>query len=424
MEHKKIFTASSRVFPIFILIIGIVVFAAIFVRNSNKVIDIENEQIIEDSAAIDLSANDYSNSALNKKNEFVINEGDTLLSILHDANIPSSQTKSIIDAFSRKFNPRKLAIGTSVEIIYEDIPKNQVLAKIVVYLNNIKRIEIFKESNDRFSAVELIVPLVQKTIRKKAFIKNNFIATAIELSVSSSSVSSMVKAFSYDVDFQRDIKSGDYMEVVLDKFDTEDGKYSHTGNVLYASLTLSGKKISIYQFIHPDGSAEFYNENAESIKKEFLRTPINAVRISSNFGMRKHPILGYSKMHKGIDFAAPIGTPILAAASGTIEMASRYASYGKYIRIKHNTTYSTAYGHASRFAPGIRVGAKVNQGQVIAYVGSTGMSDGPHLHYEVIQNGKQINPLKFKANANSAKLSGKMLEKFKQFKKKIDSIAV
>jgi len=210
----------------------------------------------------------------------------------------------------------------------------------------------------------------------------------------------------------------------VDKFYTKDGKLSHTGDILYSSLTLGDKKISIYQFVHLDGQVAYYNEKGESIKKEFLRTPINAARISSKFGMRHHPVLGYSKMHQGIDFAAPVGTPILAAGGGIIESANHnYGNYGRYVRIKHNSTYSTVYAHASRFAKGIKPGSKVVQGQVIAYVGTTGRSTGPHLHYEVLEHGKHINPLKFKFASNSEKLTGKILEQFKQNKKKIDKLA-
>ncbi len=353
--------------------------------------------------------------------EFIINDGDTLGSLLDEANINNTDSIALVDALSKKFNPRKLNIGTVITLNFdENATVAPILNSMIVSISSSKKIEVSRNTNGDFTAYEVVVPLVRQVVHKSSVIKNSFIATATELSIPSNAIMGMIRAFSYDVDFQRDIKRGDKLEVVMDKFYTEDGKLSHTGNILYSSLILGDKKISVYQFIHPDGEVAYYNEKGESIKKEFLRTPVNAAKISSKFGMRQHPVSGYTKMHKGIDFAAPVGTPILAAGSGVVEAATRFGGYGKYIRIKHNNTYSTVYGHASRFAKGIKVGSKVVQGQVIAYVGTTGVTTGPHLHYEVLESGKQINPLKFKFASNSAKLTGKALESFKENKKKID----
>lgn len=358
----------------------------------------------------------------NSKNpEFILNEGETLGSILDQANISNKDAVAIVEAFSKKYNPRKLKIGTVVEFSFDkESDGRSVFNNMVVSISNIKKISVSLNGNNEFSAYELTIPLIKQIVHHKSVIKNSIIGTAIEMAIPSNTIMSMISAFSYDVDFQRDIKNGDQLEVVVEKFYTEDGKLSHTGNILYSSLVLHNRKVSIYHFVHPDGQVSYYNEKGESIKKEFLRTPINAARISSKFGMRNHPVHGYSKMHKGVDFAAPTGTPILAAGSGVVESASVFKGYGKYVRIKHNGTYSTAYGHASRFAKGIKPGVKVSQGQVIAYVGTTGVTTGPHLHYEVLENGKQINPLKFKFASNNEKLTGKILELFKQNKKKID----
>lgn len=375
--------------------------------------------IIEHNIVAQNVQDELSNDSLNP--EFVINEGDTLSSILDEANISAPRAAAIVEAFSKKYNPRKLNIGTAIEFHFDKQNDGSVaFNNMVVNVSNVKKISVSLNSNNEFSAIELTVPLVKHVEHQYGIIKNSFISTAIGLSIPSNAIMSMIRAFSYDVDFQRDIKQGDQLEVVMEKFYTEDGKLSHTGNILYSGLTLGDKKITIYNFVHPDGEIGYYNEKGESIKKEFLRTPVNAARISSKFGMRNHPVLGYSRMHKGVDFAAPVGTPILAAGAGTIEAATRFGSYGKYIRIKHNSTYSTVYGHASRFAKGIKPGVKVTQGQVIAYVGTTGVTSGPHLHYEVLERGKQINPLKFKFASNVEKLTGKLLAQFKQNKKDID----
>lgn len=358
--------------------------------------------------------------------EFIINEGDTLGSLLEEAGINNTESKALIDAFSKKFNPRKLNIGTVIELSFEkDSLNKQILKTMLISISSSKKIEVSRDISGDFKAVEVLIPLVKQVVRKVGTIKNSFISTALELSVPANAIMGMIRAFSYDVDFQRDIKRGDKLEVIIDKFYTKDGKLSHSGDILFSSLTLKDRKISIYQFIHADGQVGYYNEKGESIKKEFLRTPINAARISSKFGMRQHPVHGYSKMHRGIDFAAPVGTPILAAGGGIVEtINSHYGGYGRYIRIKHNSTYSTVYAHASRFAKGIKPGKKVVQGQVIAYVGTSGVSTGPHLHYEVVEHGKQINPLKFKFASNTEKLSGKALEKFKQNKKKLEKYSI
>jgi murein DD-endopeptidase MepM/ murein hydrolase activator NlpD len=352
--------------------------------------------------------------------EFIITSGDTLASLLYEAGLNKNESASLIEAFSKKYNPRKLNIGNIVTLNFnENTSDTNKLVSMMVEINNTRKIEVSRNLSDNFVAKEVIIPLTRKITHTSGIIKNSLIAAALELSIPANAIMGMIRTFSYDVDFQRDIKTGNKLEVVVDKFYTPEGKLSHTGDILYASLALNDRTISIYQFIHSDGQIAYYNEKGENMKKEFLRTPINAARISSKFGMRQHPVLGYSTMHKGIDFAAPMGTPILAAGTGVIESATRLSGYGKYIRIKHNSTYSTAYAHASRFAKGIKAGTKVSQGQVIAYVGSTGIATGAHLHYEVLKNGKQINPLKFKSASNTDKLIGKELESFKRTKEKI-----
>jgi murein DD-endopeptidase MepM/ murein hydrolase activator NlpD len=220
----------------------------------------------------------------------------------------------------------------------------------------------------------------------------------------------MIHLYSYDVDFQRDIRSGDKFEMLVESFYSEDGKKVKDGNVLFSSLTLQNRSIDVYAY-KINGNVEYFDFKGNSMRKSLLRTPVNGARVSSRFGMRRHPILGYSRMHKGTDFAAPRGTPILAAGSGTITYFGRKGGYGNYVQIRHNSDYSSAYGHASRFNRKFRVGSRVKQGDVVAYVGSTGRSTGPHLHFEVLFRGRQINPSKVKATSG-IKLTGKELAKF------------
>jgi len=199
------------------------------------------------------------------------------------------------------------------------------------------------------------------------------------------------------------------------------GELVHAGQVRYALLELSGKPIRIYHYVPSDGKADFFDPRGESVRKSLLRTPIDGARLSSGFGMRQHPILGYTAMHRGVDFAAPTGTPIQAAGNGTIEMVGTNGGYGNYIRIRHTNAYATAYAHLSGFAKGLRKGNRVSQGQVIGFLGSTGSSTGPHLHYEVLSGGNQINPLSIKVAA-SRKLEGKELERYRAHLREIDAI--
>jgi murein DD-endopeptidase MepM/ murein hydrolase activator NlpD len=223
------------------------------------------------------------------------------------------------------------------------------------------------------------------------------------------------------VDFQREIQPNDKFEVLYDQYVNGAGELVHAGQIRYAMLELSGKPIRIYHYVPADGKADFFDPRGESVRKALLRTPIDGARLTSRFGMRQHPILGYTAMHRGIDFAAPTGTPIQAAGNGTVEFIGPNGGYGNYVRIKHTNAFSTAYAHLSGFAKGLRKGGRVSQGQAIGYVGSTGSSTGPHLHYEVLSGGTQINPLSIKV-ASSRKLEGKELERYKAHLREIDAL--
>ena len=202
------------------------------------------------------------------------------------------------------------------------------------------------------------------------------------------------------------------MDVLFERLETKNGEVAGHGDILFADLDLGDRDLKIYRYVDKNGHADYYNEKGESIRKALLRTPVNGARISSGFGMRNHPILGYTRMHRGVDFAAPVGTPIYAAGDGTVGYAGRKGGYGNYMRIRHNGTYASAYAHISRFASGMSEGHKVKQGQIVAYVGQTGMATGPHLHYEILVNGEQVNPANVKFKTGGA-LQGKELAAFR-----------
>jgi murein DD-endopeptidase MepM/ murein hydrolase activator NlpD len=230
----------------------------------------------------------------------------------------------------------------------------------------------------------------------------------------------VVNAYAYDVDFQRDIQPGDTFEIMYDMKVDGDGRVFSKGTVSYAALTTGGRRLALYQYLDKSGDSDYFDAQGRSLKKNLMITPIEGARISSGFGRRRHPILGYSRMHKGLDFAASSGTPIMASGDGVIESASYRSDYGNVVRLRHSGNYSTLYAHMRRFAQGMRPGVRVKQGQVIGYVGSTGLSTGPHLHYEVLHHGRNLNPGSIKSQPNRI-LQGPELERFMTAKAELET---
>ena len=228
----------------------------------------------------------------------------------------------------------------------------------------------------------------------------------------------LIHLYSFDVDFQRDIQPGDHFEVLFEAHYGEDGELAKYGNIRYAKLHVRNKDLPLYRFRMADGKVDYFNDQGHSVRKALMKMPVDGARLTSRFGVRRHPILGYNKMHRGIDFGARAGTPVMAAGSGTVEFAGRNGGYGRYLRIRHNGRYKTAYAHLKAFRRGIRRGKRVTQGQIVAYVGSTGRSTGPHLHYEILVDGRRINPLRLKL-PTGRKLKGSELAKFSDTRKRI-----
>ena len=350
-----------------------------------------------------------------------VQKGDTLMSVLADAGIKLDEAHAAIVALSDVFSPRQLMVGQPIKLTLapsdqsesaDDSGQPQLqLVSLSLQPSVAKNVELTRQIDGAFTAQSTDVPLERHTTRVAGSIQSSLFEAGQSDGVPIEVMSEIIHAFSYDVDFQRDIQPGDSYEILYDRYEDADGNLAKTGNILYASLVLSGKKLALYRFTTSDGRTEWFNPKGDSVRKALLRTPIDGAKITSGFGMRMHPILGYSLMHKGVDFGAPIGTPIYAAGDGTIQIIGPASGYGNYIRIKHTATYGTAYGHISRFAAGLRVGSRVRQGQVIAYVGMTGRATGPHLHFEVIKDGKQINPTSIKLPSGE-KLQGKELKSF------------
>lgn len=353
-----------------------------------------------------------------------VQRGDTLISMLGDIGISMDDARAVVDSIRPIYNPRSLTAGLNISVDLDKEPDdtgNPVLARLSIPLSNIASVEVKpvpSSEKGRYDARKVELPVENKLVRSGGTIDSSLYETGVKSGIPPALLSELITAYSYDVDFQRDIRQGDALDVLFERTQTMDGEATGYGKVLFADLNLRSNSIKIYRYVDKSGDADYYNENGESMRKALLRTPVNGARITSRFGKRTHPILGYTKMHRGVDFGAPTGTPIYAAGDGIVEYAGNKGGYGNYVRIRHNGTYKTAYGHISRFAKGLSSGKKVKQGQIIAYVGSTGMATGPHLHYEVLQNNAQVNPAGVKFKTGTV-LKGKELLAFKQ---KVDNI--
>ncbi|GAB4374140.1 MAG: hypothetical protein Kow00114_36490 [Kiloniellaceae bacterium] len=323
--------------------------------------------------------------------------GDTLMKLLLEAGAEPPQAHQAITAMEPVYSPRRLMPGQELKIAFADQGDGALgdLLSISFRPSRERDIEVSRSTGtEDFYAESIDRPVARQLAYAEGSIDSNLSVAAGERNVPGMVLAEAIRAFSYDVDFQREIQKGDAFEFLYEIYVDEEGDLVRTGDLLFAAMTLSGSRTELYYYERADGSADFYTAEGKSVRRSLMRTPIDGARLSSGFGMRKHPVLGYSRMHRGTDFAAPSGTPIYAAGNGVVEFAGRKGGYGKYVRIRHGSSYQTAYAHMKAFAKGVTKGARVKQGQVIGYVGTTGQSTGPHLHYEVMLNGKQVNPLK------------------------------
>ena len=407
-----------------ILVSFLLIFSIVFFVTSNLI----NKKAVENSANLKeiANSNEFSNltrfllskiSSPYTEINYEIKSNDTVEKILRNFNIKEKDIKDI----SVKLKQKRLAqiySGRKLNLITKKLENGTSTVINLVYpINNTTSIEIRKIQND-FSISENILQLYKKEVVIKNEIKNNLYSSAMESGVEPNIIVEFARIFGFEVDFQRDIRKGDWFEIMYEKFEDDNNKVRDTGKIIYASMYVNGEEINLYNFKF-NNEEEYYDIKGKSITKSLMKTPINGARLSSSFGMRKHPILGYNKMHKGTDFAAPSGTPIMASGSGTVTRARWCGGGGNCVKIKHNSTYETIYAHMKAFAKGIKEGRKVKQGQIIGYVGSTGLSTGPHLHYEVIVNGKKVNSQKLKLPSGKI-LKGEERKQFELDRIKID----
>ncbi|MEZ5814572.1 MAG: peptidoglycan DD-metalloendopeptidase family protein [Alphaproteobacteria bacterium] len=343
--------------------------------------------------------------------ELQVKPGDTVAGLLQEAGLSGAEAYRAVKALEEYYDVRKVKSGQKIDVHFKSGDDGVLeFTKMSMKLDAVKEVSVVRGGPEDFRAELSEKELFPRVYARKAQIETSVYGSAARANIPSAVIAEMIRIYSWNIDFQRDIRSGDKVEVLYEAFETEDGEFAKYGNVLYANLSVGGRNYPIYRFEMDDGRVDFFEPDGISIRKTLMKTPIDGARLSSGFGMRRHPVLGYNKMHKGMDFAASTGTPIYAAGDGVVEHAGRKGGYGNYVRIRHNSKLKTAYAHMHSIK--VKNGARVKQGQVIGTVGTTGRSTGPHLHYEVLVYNKQVNPRSIKLPTGE-QLAGKELQRFK-----------
>lgn len=330
-----------------------------------------------------------------------VRRGETLERLLIRAGVDDSRARyDMIRALTDVFDARSLRAGQSVSLFIANDPaagEARRLAGLAFEPDDIRTIHLSARADGGYRAREFVTPLTRRTVSARGVIENSLYVDAINAGAHHATIVEIANLLGFSVDFQREIHPGDPFEILFEEWVAPDGRAVRAGELLYVGFAPKGRPLAYWRFENSDGDVDFYDAQGESARRALMKTPINGARLSSHFGKRRHPILGYTRLHKGTDFAARSGTPIFAAGDGVVERASRYGGYGNYIRLRHANGYKTAYAHLRGYARGVRSGVRVRQGQVIGYVGSTGRSTGPHLHYEVMKDGRHVNPMKLSA---------------------------
>lgn len=351
----------------------------------------------------------------------IIGPGETLAGVLARAGVTGGDADAAIRAFTGVYDPRRLLPGQKVIVRFRapaggpDGTRPDALPGTFLGFgfepDFRHEIAVTRLLDGSFSAAKEAKKVKRSLARVAARITSSLYLAGESEGLPPNVLAELIRIYSWDVDFQRDIREGDAFEVAYEEVRDEEGRLVHAGTVHFAALTLSGDRRPLYRFVTAEGDVDYFDDKGQGARKALMRTPIDGARLSSGFGKRRHPVLGYNKMHRGVDFAAPQGTPIYAAGDGVVSFAGRKGGYGNYINIRHNGRYHTAYAHMKNFARGMTPGKRVRQGEVIGYVGTTGRSTGPHLHYEILVDGGQVNPLSVRM-PSGRKLKGEELERF------------
>ena len=419
-SNKIIKIIKKNIEITFLFLLLLITISSTNIYNEKKVLIDENYKNLINNIYFQKSINQiFDNLVPRYKNiDHKISSGETFDKILNNYSIPNEEINQIKKKLNSDYNINNLQPNLEIKITI-DQSNNKKITSFLFPVSRTEKIQLIRNlDNNLFEKKTIITNLNKKIVFKEGKITQSLYKTAIDLNVQPNVIIEFARIYGFQVDFQRDIRKNDNFQIMYEVFEDDDGKIFETGNIIFADLKLSGKNNALYYFVKK-GSEGHYDENGKSVEKALMKTPINGARLSSAFGMRKHPIDGFNKMHRGTDFAAPMGTPIMASGSGLITRARWCGGGGNCIKIKHNSTYETIYAHMKNFARGIKEGVRVKQGQIIGYVGSTGKSTGPHLHYEVVVNGKKVNSQKLKLPSGKT-LKGKEREIFEVEKIKLD----
>jgi len=414
----KILKRNIEITFLFLLLLITILSTTIY--NEKKVLMGENYKDLINNIYFQKSINRiFDNLVPRYKNiDHKISSGETFDKILNSYLIPSKEINQIKKKLNSDYDINNLKPNLEIKITI-DQSNNKKITSFLFPVSRTEKIQLIRNlDNNLFEKKIIITNLNKKIFFREGKITQSLYRTAIDLNIQPNVIIEFARIYGFQVDFQRDIRKNDNFQIMYEVFEDDEGKIFETGNIIFADLKLSGKNNVLYYF-KKKGSEGHYDGNGKSVEKALMKTPINGSRLSSSFGMRKHPIDGFNKMHRGTDFAAPMGTPIMASGSGLIIRSRWCGGGGNCVKIKHNSTYTTIYAHMKNFARGIREGVRVKQGQIIGYVGSTGKSTGPHLHYEVVVNGKKVNSQKLKLPSGKT-LKGKERKIFEVEKIKLD----
>ena len=422
--YKKILSYRPNFKPSLVFLIIPVLIIFIFISKSfdqynengeSKDQELENNLI----TVKDFLFNQFNSGAT--KVELKARNGDSIQRILYEQKISPTEVNNVLNALRREYNIGALRNDQKVYLIVKREKNGNFVSRLTINIDNITTVHVFLNKDNVYETKRVTKILTKKNHLVETTIDRGIYRTAKQSGIENSIVAQFARLYGFEVDFQRDLKKNDKIKIFYERYLDDDGVSQRTGNIIYSEISNDKKNITLYRYEYPNGSIAYFTPDGKSIEKSLMRTPINGAKLSSRYGFRIHPILGYNQMHQGTDFAAPVGTPVMASGAGTVEYSGWKGGYGKFISIRHSPVYQTNYAHLQDYAKGIRRGTRVQQGQVIGYLGSTGSSTGPHLHYEVIVNGKKENSQTLKL-PSAAPLEGNNKNFFEIQKRNIDNL--
>jgi murein DD-endopeptidase MepM/ murein hydrolase activator NlpD len=422
--YKKILSYRPSFKPSLVFLIIPVLIVFIFISKSfdqysesgeSKDQELENNLI----TVKDFLFNQFNSGAT--KVELKARNGDSIQRILYDQKISPTEVSNVLNALRREYNVGTLRNDQKVYLVVKREKNGNFVSRLTVNIDNITTVHVFLNKDNVYETKRVTKILTKKNHLIETTIDRGIYRTAKQSGIENSVVAQFARLYGFEVDFQRDLKKNDKIKIFYERYLDDDGVSQKTGNIIYSEISNVEKNIILYRYEYPNGSIAYFTPEGKSIEKSLMRTPINGAKLSSRYGFRIHPIIGYNQMHQGTDFAAPIGTPVMASGAGTVEYSGWKGGYGKFISIRHSPVYQTNYAHLQDYAKGMRRGTKVQQGQVIGYLGSTGSSTGPHLHYEVVVNGRKENSQTLKL-PSAAPLEGNNKNFFEIQKRNVDNL--